>query len=183
MAHPDAKHWLTPQPNGGAICTHGRQIGDVVPDVLSAAHPVSNFVGGKPDAWSRWVLDMLGYQSGAVVGDLYPGRRRHPTRRRQDAVRIERNLDKQLPAWPAGAARPATPSGTANTAIAALPAATAPICLLRARLAVTPTTDGLHAPESSAAWLRWRRWGMPRAGCPGWRDGQSPGPLGPASAR
>ena len=55
------------------MCTRGRQTGHVVPEVLSAARPVSNFVGGKPDVWTRWVLDVLGYQSGAEGGDLYPG--------------------------------------------------------------------------------------------------------------
>ena len=36
--------------------------------------PTSGFVGAKPDAWTRWVLDMLGYQPGDdEVDDLFPG--------------------------------------------------------------------------------------------------------------
>lgn len=121
----------------------------MVPDVLSAAHPVTGFVGGKPDTWSRWVLDMFGYQSGAEVGDLYLGLRRHPTRRRHAPVRIESNPDKELPEWLAGAARPATPSGTANTAIAAVPLLRQqPICPWRARLAGTPTAGEPHQSGS-----------------------------------
>lgn len=64
---PYGEHWLIPQRNGGAICTRGRQAGHVVRDVVRAAHPVSNFVGGIPDVWTRWVIDVLGYQSGAEV--------------------------------------------------------------------------------------------------------------------
>lgn len=29
--------------------------------------------GAKPEAFCRWVLDLLGYQSGDVVDDLFPG--------------------------------------------------------------------------------------------------------------
>lgn len=47
--------------------------GHRVPDVLSAAHPVSGFVGAKPDAWTRWVLDLLGFQPGDEVIDVFPG--------------------------------------------------------------------------------------------------------------
>ena len=47
--------------------------GHRVPDLLSAGHPVSGFVGSKPDAWTRWVLDLLGYQPGDEVDDLFPG--------------------------------------------------------------------------------------------------------------
>lgn len=47
--------------------------GHRVPDLLSAAHPVSGFVGSKPAEWTRWVLDMLGYQTGDEVDDLFPG--------------------------------------------------------------------------------------------------------------
>lgn len=47
--------------------------GHRVPDLLSAAHPMSGFVGAKPDAWTRWVLDLLGYQPGDEVEDLFPG--------------------------------------------------------------------------------------------------------------
>lgn len=47
--------------------------GHRVPDLLSAAHPVSGFVGAKPDAWTRWVLDLLGFQPGDEVTDMFPG--------------------------------------------------------------------------------------------------------------
>lgn len=47
--------------------------GHRVPDLLSTAHPVAGFVGTKPDAWTRWVLDLLGYQPGDEVDDLFPG--------------------------------------------------------------------------------------------------------------
>lgn len=48
--------------------------GHAVPDVLSAPHPMKGFVGTKPDAWTHWVLDMLGYQPNKdEVVDLFPG--------------------------------------------------------------------------------------------------------------
>lgn len=47
--------------------------GHRVPDLLSAPHPVSGFVGAKPDTWTRWVLDLLGFQPGDEVHDLFPG--------------------------------------------------------------------------------------------------------------
>ena len=48
--------------------------GHRVPDLLSAAHPVSGFVGAKPPEWTRWVLAMLGYDPASdEVVDLFPG--------------------------------------------------------------------------------------------------------------
>ena len=44
-----------------------------VADVLSAAHPVSGFVGSKPSAWTHWVIDLLGFQPGDEVTDVFPG--------------------------------------------------------------------------------------------------------------
>ena len=44
-----------------------------VADLLSAAHPVSGFVGSKPSAWTHWVLDLLGFQPGDEVTDVFPG--------------------------------------------------------------------------------------------------------------
>lgn len=45
-----------------------------VPDMLSAPHPVSGFVGSKPRAWTNWVLDLLGYDPDTdTVDDLFPG--------------------------------------------------------------------------------------------------------------
>ncbi len=50
-----------------------RATGMPVDDVLSAPHPMRGFVGSKPAVWTRWVLDMLGYQPGDVVRDIFPG--------------------------------------------------------------------------------------------------------------
>ena len=57
------------QPDGRRAYGTGHAIGDV----LSAPHPMSGFVGAKPEVWTRWVLDMLGYQPGDQVDDLFPG--------------------------------------------------------------------------------------------------------------
>ena len=47
--------------------------GHRVPDLLSAAHPVSGFVGAKPDAWTRWVLNLLGFEPDDEIVDMFPG--------------------------------------------------------------------------------------------------------------
>lgn len=47
--------------------------GHRVPDLLSAPHLTSGFVGSKPDRWTRWVLDLMGYQPGDEVDDMFPG--------------------------------------------------------------------------------------------------------------
>lgn len=48
--------------------------GHRVPDLLSAPHPMSGFVGSKPPEWTRWVLAMLGYDPLTdEVDDLFPG--------------------------------------------------------------------------------------------------------------
>lgn len=45
-----------------------------VKDVLTAAPPNSGFAGAKPAAWTRWVLDALGYdQETDELVDLFPG--------------------------------------------------------------------------------------------------------------
>lgn len=45
-----------------------------VPDTLHAPHPMNGFVGSKPDQWTTWVLDLLGYDpSEDTVDDLFPG--------------------------------------------------------------------------------------------------------------
>lgn len=45
-----------------------------VSDVLDAAAPRRGFAGSKPDAWTRWVLDALGYRPGEdEVIDLFTG--------------------------------------------------------------------------------------------------------------
>jgi hypothetical protein len=54
-----------------------RRIIDVktyVGDVLTVSHGSSSFAGAKPRAWTRWVLDMLGYdQESDEVVDMFPG--------------------------------------------------------------------------------------------------------------
>lgn len=45
-----------------------------VSDVLDAPAPRRNFAGSKPDAWTRWVLDALGYVPGTdVLVDIFAG--------------------------------------------------------------------------------------------------------------
>ena len=47
--------------------------GPHVGDVLTVGHG-SGFTGAKPRQWTRWVLDMLGYDPEAdTVDDLFPG--------------------------------------------------------------------------------------------------------------
>ena len=43
------------------------------PDSISVGRLNNGFPGAKPRAWTRWVLDMLGYQDGDEVDDLFPG--------------------------------------------------------------------------------------------------------------
>lgn len=45
-----------------------------VPDVLRAAPPGAGFAGAKPERWTRWVLDALGYDPTTdELEDLFPG--------------------------------------------------------------------------------------------------------------
>lgn len=44
-----------------------------VSDVLTVAAPRGGFAGTKPDAWTHWVLDALGYRDGDTVDDLFHG--------------------------------------------------------------------------------------------------------------
>ena len=45
-----------------------------VGDVLTCPHPSGSFAGQKPPAWTRWVLDMLGYDPDTdTVDDLFHG--------------------------------------------------------------------------------------------------------------
>lgn len=45
-----------------------------VPDVLAAGVQGIGFAGAKPPAWTRWVLDALGYDPARdTVDDLFPG--------------------------------------------------------------------------------------------------------------
>ncbi len=48
--------------------------GPAVTDVLTCNVPPNGFVGAKPAAWTRWVLDVLGYDPHEdTVTDLFPG--------------------------------------------------------------------------------------------------------------
>ncbi len=44
-----------------------------VKDYLSAAPMKSGFVGAKPEAWTHWVLDAMGYIEGDEVTDIFAG--------------------------------------------------------------------------------------------------------------
>lgn len=45
-----------------------------VPDVLVCSPPGAGFAGAKPAAWTRWVLDALGYDPDTdELHDLFPG--------------------------------------------------------------------------------------------------------------
>lgn len=52
-----------------------RGTGLAVNDVLEAPAPGGGFAGAKPAAWTRWVLDALGYdvERGDTVADLFGG--------------------------------------------------------------------------------------------------------------
>jgi len=54
-----------------------RRVVDVtnpVGDVLTCPHPSGSFAGSKPPQWTRWVLDMMGYDQDAdIVDDLFGG--------------------------------------------------------------------------------------------------------------
>jgi hypothetical protein len=51
----------------------GHNSGNSMKDVLVASPLRTNFVGAKPPAWTEWVLDILGYQTGDIVIDLFTG--------------------------------------------------------------------------------------------------------------
>lgn len=53
---------------------HSRFSGALIRDVLTAPVQLPGFVGAKPPTWTRWVLDMLGYDPDTdTVTDLFPG--------------------------------------------------------------------------------------------------------------
>ena len=51
----------------------GRGTGLSMKDLLVAPHKASGFAGAKPMVWTRWVLDLMGYQDGDIVEDLFAG--------------------------------------------------------------------------------------------------------------
>ena len=51
-----------------------RLMGGQIPDLLTCPSPRVGFAGAKPPQWTRWVLDMLGYDAETdVVTDVFPG--------------------------------------------------------------------------------------------------------------
>lgn len=51
-----------------------RLMGGQVPDLLTCPAPRVGFAGAKPQQWTRWVLDMLGYNADEdTVTDMFPG--------------------------------------------------------------------------------------------------------------
>ncbi|WP_417561860.1 hypothetical protein [Microbacterium sp.] len=81
--------WVRPNgmPGGGRLISRwepvivfipaarrARTSGMIVPDTLIEAAPRIGFAGAKPVQWTRWVLDVLGYDPGSdSVTDLFPG--------------------------------------------------------------------------------------------------------------
>jgi hypothetical protein len=52
----------------------GRAAGGSVSDVLVCGHGRGGFAGAKPAEWTRWVLDVLGYDADTdQLVDLFPG--------------------------------------------------------------------------------------------------------------
>jgi hypothetical protein len=52
----------------------GRASGVGTKDVLTQSPQNIGFVGSKPPEWTRWVLDLMGYQAGVdTVDDLFHG--------------------------------------------------------------------------------------------------------------
>jgi len=50
-----------------------RAKGKKMRDVLVANPPRVGFLGAKPNTWTHWVLDVLGYENEDIVDDLFPG--------------------------------------------------------------------------------------------------------------
>lgn len=51
-----------------------RLMGGQVPDLMKCAAPRVGFAGAKPPQWTRWVLDMLGFDAETdTVTDVFPG--------------------------------------------------------------------------------------------------------------
>ena len=44
-----------------------------IKDYLSAAPMRSGFIGAKPEAWTHWVLDAMGYTEGDELTDIFAG--------------------------------------------------------------------------------------------------------------
>lgn len=50
-----------------------RIVGNNVQDIFTANAPRVGFSGAKPNEWTFWVLNLLGYQDNDVVDDLFHG--------------------------------------------------------------------------------------------------------------
>ena len=51
----------------------GRNKGKHMRDYHIAPAPRKNFTGSKPESWTHWLLDAIGYQKGDEVIDLFKG--------------------------------------------------------------------------------------------------------------
>jgi hypothetical protein len=51
----------------------GRTKGVITKDIFTANAPRVGFSGSKPKEWTHWVLDLMGYQEGDQVTDLFHG--------------------------------------------------------------------------------------------------------------
>lgn len=99
--NPADLHWLLPHAPEARVCAWAKTFHQIRPlcSVQYAWEPVilnggrkipkrkpmirdwmacarsmrKGLIGAKPDAFNEWVLDLLGYQSGDIVDDLYPG--------------------------------------------------------------------------------------------------------------
>lgn len=47
--------------------------GPRISDVMTCNPPRKNFIGSKPNEWTQWVLDLLGYKETDTVDDLFYG--------------------------------------------------------------------------------------------------------------
>jgi hypothetical protein len=79
-------HKLSSFPSGNRITNHwepvlikvpasrkGWSSGERMSDVMSCTPARRGFVGSKPNEWTRWVLDLMGFQEGDEVTDLFYG--------------------------------------------------------------------------------------------------------------
>lgn len=99
--NPADLHWLLPHAPEARVCAWAKTFHQIRPlcSVQYAWEPVivnggrkiqkrkpmirdwmacarsmrKGLVGAKPDAFNKWVLDLLGYKFGDIVDDLYPG--------------------------------------------------------------------------------------------------------------
>ena len=51
----------------------GWQVGERMSDVLTCNPPRVNFRGAKPQEWTEWVLNLMGYSDGDEIVDMFHG--------------------------------------------------------------------------------------------------------------